>query len=370
MKAARHQSQDLDQAANLLNAILLPDDAAERLAAETKDANQQRHTNGKSRSLRLDSASRFAEPPAPPPQQPLPEKPDVPRSASTEPTTFSFLKRSETAKPQTGTNASSHSPQNSQILSLVEALSIAKKELDSQGAKVKQLEEMLRQERSARESAEEKARRLEQHHDSRPVTKVEEQAADAGDEDSSSISMAVEGQTSSELGDSEASPLEDDLQGRLDSMVSEMQRMKADMHRFQERAESAEDDASKARLTLSQMIDKLRKENELEEFDDEQENNNQVSKALAASRDSDVEETPSAMTTIKPKRPPDQANGHVRAPSRLPEQLERAMATILRDGNRGSEKLTQTAPYVSMLGVVLRGVGLMAYLNSLQKTEK
>ena len=370
MKAARYQSQDLDSASTLLNSILLPDGSQEKSNVESKDTNQHRQSNGKPRSLRLDSASRFAEPPAPPPQQPLPEKPDAPRSATTEPSTFSFLKRSDTAKPPTGTNAPLSSPQNSQILSLVEALSIAKKELDSQGAKVQQLEDMLRQERSARESAEEKARRLEQHYDARPTMKIEDQETAVGDEDLSTISVAMEGEISGARDDGNVLTLEDNVQERLDSLVSEIQRMKAEMERFQQRAETAEGDASKARLTLSQMIDKLRKENGVGAFDDEQMKSAETSAASSSSKDVDFEDVSSVMTTIKPKRPPDQANGHVRAPSRLPHQLERAVATMLRDSNGGSETLAQSAPYVSMLGVVLIGVGLMAYLNSWQKNER
>ena len=46
--------------------------------------------------------------------------------------------------------------QNSQILSLIESLNDAKRQIESQGSKVKELEDMLKQERQAREAAEDK----------------------------------------------------------------------------------------------------------------------------------------------------------------------------------------------------------------------
>jgi hypothetical protein len=51
--------------------------------------------------------------------------------------------------------------------------------------------------------------------------------------------------------------------------------------------------------------------------------------------------------------------------------LERAVATALASKSYDrNEMLLQSAPYASILGVVLIGVGLMTYLNSWQKLEK
>lgn len=370
MRAARQQSQDLDQASALLNSFLSPDAAETKTRVEAKDPPQQRQQTGRARPLKVDSATRFAEPPAPPPQQPLPEKPDVSRSSPMESSSFSFLKRSDTAKPPTGTAGPSHSPQNSQILSLVEALSIAKKELDSQGAKVKQLEEMLRQERSARENAEEKARRLEQHISSSPISQIESDTREVEVENSTTTPLAAAESSNDDTDGSASASAENDLQQRLESMVLEMQRMKADMDNFQRRAEVAEDDASKARLSLSEMIAKLRRENEINAADTEPAMEPEALPfplELPKDLTHDVEATKGVSQTKNPQR---QANGHIRTSSKLPEALERAVATVLRDGGGNADTLAQTAPYVSMLGVVLIGVGLMAYLNSWQKTEK
>ena len=368
MRAARQQSSNLHHAATLLGPMTTEDDSDENQSFESKDGNQQRQSVAKSRSLRLDSASRFAEPPAPPPQQPLPEKPDNPKSTAGESSTFSFLKRSETAKPPTLNNMSPHSPSNSQILSLVEALSIAKKELDSQGAKVQQLEDMLRQERIAREHAEEKARRLEQHYSARPISIL-----DTNDDGNDGHKLAsspphTEQRRSTITGVTEAVESEDELQQKLDTLVIEMQKMKSDMTKFQQRAETAENDASKARLSLSEMIENLKRKNEaVQQTPFNRTDTNQTTGASGSA--GPAEETVNqqaieSLGTIK------QTNGHIRNPSRLPPQLERAVAAVLRDSGGNTDTFAQTAPYVSMLGVVLIGVGLMAYLNSWQKTEK
>jgi hypothetical protein len=120
--------------------------------------NAHRQMNGRPKMPRVDSFSRFSEPPAPPPQQPLPEKPDaLSRSASE---SFSPLKRSDTEKPKSGTG-SPVSRDSSQILNLIEALSSAKREIETHGTRVKELENLLFQEQAARKLAEDKVNELE-----------------------------------------------------------------------------------------------------------------------------------------------------------------------------------------------------------------
>src|SRR5271154_2844968 len=254
MKAARQQAQDLEQAGTYLNAILTPDGIQEKAPPMVKETNQLRQPSVRVRSLRPEQSTRFAEPPAPPPQQPLPEKPDLARSSPVEITSAFFLKRHDTAKPILSAGNSPTNPQSSQILSLVEALSMAKKEIDYQGAKMKHLEEQLRQERSARESAEERARRLEQHMPTQNVSNIEAQEEQSGSDKRPSKPNFTNG--ISEVNDSElqSDATTQNLQKRLDQMVLDMQRMSAEMEKFQQRAEAAENDASKARISLAEMI--------------------------------------------------------------------------------------------------------------------
>src|SRR6266536_2286859 len=153
MKQAKEQSHDLSMTGDFLGSLLNQDPTKEPLKPSPTDSNGQRIVNGKPKMPKVDSSLRFSDPPAPPPQQPLPEKPDAARSSpasGSDPGSHPFLRRHDTERPL---SANSNSPVNrepsSQVLSLVEALNSAKKELDSQGARVKHLEDMLRQERSA-----------------------------------------------------------------------------------------------------------------------------------------------------------------------------------------------------------------------------
>ena len=361
MRAAKQQANELENVGSYLTGVLAPDGSPLKEKAEShmREASQSRQLNGKLKSLRTDHHTRFADPPAPPPQQPLPEKPDSSKSSPVNPPSMShLLKRSDTTKP--GSSSSPTSPQNSQMLQLVEALSTAKKELDSQAERVKQLEDMLKEERTARVDAEQRARRLEQTPSSRPITNMEEttEAPDLIEQESTMVSSES---AEPPLAAPEA---EHDLQTKLDHMVIEMKKMKSEMDKFRRRADTAENDANKARESLAEMIERLRKENSKEIADSvEAESSNALVRQSSIRADQD-DSTPST------SKSPGLANGHVRTP-KLPPHLEQAVATVLRRGHSGNgEVLANSAPYMSALGVVLIGVGLMAYLNSWQKTER
>jgi hypothetical protein len=364
MRAARQQADELDQAGSFLNSLLTPGAEQPKPQSISKEAASQRPPNGRVKAPKMEHVSRFADPPAPPPQQPLPEKPD---SLKASPVTTSFtnlLKRGDTAKQSNNTSQSPTNPQSSQMLSLIEALSIAKKELDSQGARVKQLEDMLKLERSAREDAEERARRLEQHTTSRPVLAVEEELE-------TPLQTQPPGSVDSKGNHDESSELDartKHLQQNLDQVLGEMQRLKSDVDKFQQRAETAETDAANARKSLAEMIEQIREENrKIESLPlQSRERRTRVTAAEDTGGTTAEPEQTTSRTIVKSSP---LANGHLRAP-RLPEHLERAVATVLRDRSDNPDALAQSAPYVSMLGVVLIGVGLMAYLNSWQKSER
>ncbi|KAJ4502523.1 hypothetical protein HRR83_009236 [Exophiala dermatitidis] len=364
MRTAKQQAEELDQAGSFLNSILTSGGEHSQPPSLSKETSSQKQSNGRTKGSKIDHVARFADPPAPPPQQPLPEKPD---SAKASPVTTSFthlLKRTETAKPSNTTSQSPTNPHNSQMLSLIEALSIAKKELDSQGAKVKQLEDMLKQERSAREDAEERARRLEQHAASRPISVVQEQSEPVEDTD---LVITPLDQNRTREEDYGADERARSLQQDLDQVLGEMQKLRTDMDSFKRRAETAEADAADARKSLAEMINKLREENQKEDHSVSKfgRQRSPVENERDTAMDEVDERQSDSASTIKW---PAHSNGHVRAP-RLPDHIERAVATVLKDRGSNGDSLTQSAPYVSMLGVVLIGVGLMAYLNSWQKSE-
>ena len=364
MRAAKQDANELEHVGTYLSGVLAPDGSPlkEKAESHAREGSQSRQLNGKLKSLRTDHLTRFADPPAPPPQQPLPEKPDSSKSSPINPASITnLLKRSDTAKVG-NTGNSPTSPQNSQMLQLVEALSSAKKDLESQAARVRHLEDMLREERTARADAEDRARRLEQVSSSRPVTEIDEVPimSEADEED-------VMATISKDISEAEDQPPAggQDLQKRLDHMVSEMQRMRTEMEKFKRRADTAENDATKARESLAEMIERLRRENSKDMLDFAE-----VESIVGINGDASKSGTDQGDSSSSTVKPPSLANGHVRTP-RLPPHLEQAMATVLREGNHGTgEALANSAPYVSMLGVVLIGVGLMAYLNSWQKSER
>lgn len=329
---------------------------------------------------RVDPISRFSDPPAPPPQQPLPEKPDAARRQSQE-APNAPLKRSDTEKPtKVGTANSPVSRESSQILSLIEALSTAKKELDAQGARVRELEDLLRQERSARESAEERARKLEEH-TAKEAQRSEVEAAFEPSVDQADKSVAKEPKAEkvsevdnvkepvemaqSEVKDEKTSFLEahsQQLQQRLDSMVVELAEMKQQVEIFKQRAEKAEEETVEVRKSLSEMIETLRREREAAQA------------AVTKSNDGVSQNSDEPFTSEKEATSSDGSDSvvpsqHDISPANIKE-LENTATALATKRRRHHHLLEQSTPYASMLGVVLLGVGLMAYLNGWQKMDK
>ena len=235
MKAAKQQSQELQQAHQYINAILSAEPKKE--PAKQSSANSVRISPVKDINLK----ARFSDPPAPPPQQPLPEKPNA----------ASSLKRSDTERPKTASPVRS----DAQMSSLTEALNSAKKEIESQGARLRDLESLLSEERRAREDAEERANRLE-----RESIKEPEQQGEAHEVSREANESVIEEASNTGLENGSASPTADTtarLQHRLETMMLEMNEMKQQMERYRERAEAAESD----RKSLAEMIENIRKDN-------------------------------------------------------------------------------------------------------------
>lgn len=235
MKAAKQQSHELQQAHQYINAILSTEPKKE--PAKQSPANSVRISPIKDINLK----ARFSEPPAPPPQQPLPEKPNA----------ASSLKRSDTERPKTASPVRS----DAQMSTLTEALNSAKKEIETQSLRLRDLESLLTEERRAREDAEERANRLERESIKEPEHPAEtHEEADATDE------TAIEEIDNDGLENGSASPAADTtarLQHRLETMMLEMTEMKQQMERYRERAEAAETD----RKSLMEMIENIRKDN-------------------------------------------------------------------------------------------------------------
>lgn len=382
-----------------------------------------RKPNGISPTTHLDPVSPFSQPPAPPPQQPLPEKPDVARSVAPDSTLQTSLKRIDSEKPKSAMSSPTRAePPSSQILSLVEALTTAKREIDSQGDRVKQLEVLLKRERLAREGAEERARRLLVGHSSKPGSHesgtvdgaaferpAESKIAngnqlpnghivETGDQPENLNSTPAHPKTREELHRDTASidASTTRLQDRLDLMVREMDEMKIVMESYKRRAETAEEE----KKGLAEMVQQIRAEfaAAAKELGDEStilgSSSSPNSDAATSWGSSSTYATSSSDSTpATNQQDPKYLNG--RAITGMPSssatqtdhgmsELERTVSTALQEasksqrwgrvsggwGGSGEGAVVQGAPYASMVGVVLIGVGIMTWLNGWQRGER
>ena len=413
LKQAKQQSQDLHRTGDFFSTLLALEPGQEiPKPAEQHRAMADAHASDSFTSASLESNNPFSQPPVPPPQQPLPEKPDMAAFVIQDPAFGQpQLQRSETHRPLSGSGSPSRDgPQSSQILSLVEALSSAKREIDSQGDRVKHLEVLLHQERKARENAEEKTRRLLEgqspaeangHVNGGVDETAFEPPLEVRDDDANELtngyddnkeSRDIAGETSSIKSDSTSRLPEDlhtetlkvdastsRLQERLESMVREMDEMKVSMERYKRRAENAEEE----RDTLRDMVQKIRDSGALS-------NGKTGSKALTTPQDSslndktinDTEEQALMSAEQGFSLPPQytRLNGSASGSSAIVpdlKELERTVTTVLQQtqsrgqGPRDHGNLAmQGAPYASMVGVVLIGVGIMTWLNGWQRGER
>lgn len=374
---ARQQAQDLQRTTSYVESMLTADPKKE------KDKPQAPAVRS---SPIKDLKARFSEPPAPPPQQPLPEKPDIARSL--EGIIQPFLRRSDTERPKLTSSLSSPNRgvagagdgTQVQITTLMEALSAAKKDIEMQNARLKEYEEMLAQERTARESAEERAERL------------EKERKDPFEVDHEMNGAPVPPGTNSSMDTLDAAKSEDDptseLQQRLDRVLIEMNEMKSQMERYRTRAEKAEDDSARDRKSLAEMIEKVRRDEEKRAAREEK-SRGRRSRSTSAPDDISVSGTTvdgssdsefmelTEKTLQKPLindvsvllEKAGLQNGRPVTPEQY-KQLQDAVTHALATRQRRGDQLAQAAPYATILGVVFAGVALMSYLNGWQKLER
>ena len=235
------QSQDLARARQQSEQILggkveIP---AKELKPDSKTDSKPNSEKARSSPTKsnLDIMAHFSEPPMPPPQAPLPEKPDVARALA-DPIIRPLLRRDDTALSSPNASSPTRPDHSSDILRLCEELKLAKGEISNQSERMRNLEHELAQERSARESAEERALRFERR-DS--PTKDGERYIDTADEAISPTSPP-------------------DLQSQLDRLRATMDEMKLQMESYRQRAETAETDRDEARSSLAEMVELKRRE--------------------------------------------------------------------------------------------------------------
>jgi len=380
MRAARLQSNDLGRTDTFFGSLLSKEDIKENDKHPAVEAAKSTQVNGTSLPFRTDPKPRFSDPPAPPPQQPLPEKPDVTRTHGFEPSSPS-LKRTNTERPRSVPNASPvRQEPASQILTLVEALASAKKEIDIQSARMKDLEEMLHKERQAREAAEEAAKRLELLQ-SEPKTNGHVKTDDEGSivEEAFEPPAEIVEKNGTELSEpaveektivepkavSESTLL---LEKRLEAMLDDMQELRIQMESFKQRAETAEserDEERKERKTLTEMVEKIRLEESARRSSSTERARSPVGKDAAAQHLLNGKADPLHATLGPLLEQAGLANGKA-VGSDEKELGGSVVGTLSRPPGSHSPLLYNTTPYASMLGVVLIGMGVMAYLNGWQ----
>ncbi|KAF7906704.1 hypothetical protein EAF00_000983 [Botryotinia globosa] len=359
MRTARLQNSDLGRADNFFGGLLSKDNVKELENAPNVELKPA--ANGSALSFRAEGKPRFSDPPAPPPQQPLPEKPDVARSHNFDPSSpTASLRRSNTEKQRSLANGSPVREVSSQIITLVEALASAKKEIDSQSARMRDLEEMLQKERQARETAEEMAKRLELQTPDKTLNgsarsgmegSILEDAFEPPSDDISSHEKADIQVDATGIADSSRL-----LEQRLEIMVSDMQELRSQMESYKKRAESAEGERDTDRKTLAEMIEKIRADKQLKQLSSDR--SRSPSKQAFEKHDNGTAN--GGDLALHPVRRPNGMKHTSSENDDLHASLTRAIAS---KNDKHDPLLYHSTPYVSMLGVVMVGMGLMAYLN-------
>lgn len=266
---------------------------------------------------------------------------------------------------------------------LTEALTSAKKELESQSIRLRDLEALLNEERRAREDAEERANRLER--ESIKESEGTDLLPANGDIHKNENVESEEKTSGSENGSASPSAADDTtarLQQRLELMVSEMNEMKQQMERYRERAETAEAD----RKSLAEMIENIRKDNAKtasKEARRRSGSGSQLAREVAGPSvdgledDDDTEE--GEITIIREKDTDDDGsdvllrrggvqNGHPLEQNGTKQSTNASNALVTRRPDR--DLMYHGGPVGAIVTVVAIGVAVMAMLNQYPKVER
>lgn len=370
--------------------MIKEDPAAQSLAQKEKISSPSKSTDAK---------SRFAsEPTAPPPTQPLPEKPDNgPQKLQDWQVLQPLLRRTDTERPKPSLSngvlsSSEDGGSNIRLSTLAEALDTAQREIANQTDKLKEMESALRREREARTFAEEQVSQLKL------------------------VDDTLESDHSKNINSVNDTMMVPSVLEKLQSMRIEMSSMETKLEQYRQRAESAEKDSKRDRKTLAEMVEGIQKresgtslvkkrsiprkavgsgaiadkrkdvhaDGASDDIDEEH--------AMIRGGAVDTEEHRDRIHEILSRR----LSRHNTITKHDPtgkgtsssnpftddeiNELSSAISTAVsafsprqgEDGavvykSRAQEQLAQSVPYVSMLSVVLLGVGMMAYLNGWQK---
>ncbi|KAF4587342.1 cytoplasm to vacuole targeting Vps64 [Ophiocordyceps camponoti-floridani] len=380
MRNVRLQSQDLNRMNVFVNRLLSKDDVKDLEKSDMPEPSKP-IMNGSGIPFRTDGKNRFSDPPAPPPQQPLPEKPDV-----------LSLKRGPGERPRISTSSPASLRQENlgQVIQLTEALNNVKRDMESQSVRVRELEMMLQKEREARELAEELARRFEESANDQTISATPtngfwgsayddpKPASDASETNIGGDEIDEESYIADDA-DLDAAPA---LQSRIDTMERQMRNLREQMEMWKQRCETAETERDEGRQSLADMVVRLRAE--------EAKRHGETSRGQSRRGRSGLREQPGneakSSSGVDGAGPETEAGA---AADVMSQGDARGDSSAVRggggdggdggdddDGDDGAgqatadglrERYVEAAlPYASMLGVVLIGMSLMAYINGWQ----
>ncbi|AEO54596.1 hypothetical protein MYCTH_2297312 [Thermothelomyces thermophilus ATCC 42464] len=396
MRNARLQNQDLARTSQFLNALLSKDDIKNADKPEVPEPPKAPVPNGNV-SFRSDGGkTRFSEPPAPPPSQPLPEKPDAARGADAP-----SLKRGTTERPKAASSSPIRQDNNNnnnnnnnnlnQILLLTEALNNAKRELDNHTARVRDLEEMLTKEREARLHAEDMIQKMEEANQSKVNGSADTALVNGHSELDSAFDAAAEQAQTTETEKPSTGPAEEKapteadkaetlaaaFQAKIDSMALEMNSLREQLEAFRLRAEKAEAERDADRKTLAEMVAQIRRRDEEDKKREAERRARSASRGMRrrSSQAELLEKAAPEMNGSAKAAPAVELDGlseekssDAAAPTPSETSAAKPSGGALAVQAQPSQEpaLIHTLPYASMIGVVLFGMGLMAYLNGWQ----
>ncbi|GAB7359702.1 hypothetical protein MBLNU230_g6877t1 [Neophaeotheca triangularis] len=364
MKLAMQQSQDLARTRQALQGMVGGNAKPFEKEQAKSDLNKVRPSPLKPHQ---ELKAPFSEPPAPPPRAPLPEKPDVARALA-DPIIQPLLRRTDTARPQSASSSPTRTDHSGDILRLCEELKLAKGEISSQTERMKNLETQLAEERTARESAEERAQRLEtggEHKDS-----VEEPTTNG---------MPERSATPEE--DKHDSPTSASLQSQLDRLHASMDEMKQQMEMYRRNAETAESERDEARQSLAEMIEQKRTENAAAEAltHRSQSPSRQTKRtaqtdgtngALSNGHAVTPNGRPASPTAVALMQKAGLADGDVITPEQARFMRQYLMEEVLNESGNAKAAMYQGMPFAVAALVVMVGWAAMAGVNGWPKVER
>ncbi|RVD90201.1 uncharacterized protein DFL_001177 [Arthrobotrys flagrans] len=244
-----------------------------------------------------------------------------------------------------------------QILSLVTVLADTKRDLEAKSLRVRELEDSLLKERSARELAEERIGRLE-------TATLELQAAqkekerEAKEESSRRIPDIPDvGEVLEKSPSPEPVIVDNDMQLKLDKFMANLTAAQAEIELLKQSLQKSETEKSSVQKSISQIVEEKKKEEEARI---------RAEKALEKAKkehkkEKEVLKAPNGVAPVKGEENTVEkaTNGAAPTPSKLATK-----------GSAAQFRRDYGTPLASFIGAVVVGVAVMTVLNSWTKGEK